>query len=196
MIAEDGLCIVVCTKPDYPVRVIFPSALGGGARSGQGLLGALAGVASEALGAEVFTTGAGSGGTVRKVQLAPRIAQQLERVCADFEDVGSHDKVARVQSEVDDVRNVMQGNIESMLANQELLTSLQGKTDSIAGQSKGFYRTARSTRYDQQCREMRYKLLMGGAVLLVVLFLFRGWIFGGDDDPPAAPASPSPPSPA
>ena len=38
------------------------------------------------------------------------------------------------------------------------LTSLQGKTDAIAGQSKGFYREARTTRQSAQCEEMRMKL--------------------------------------
>jgi len=186
---SDGLCIIACTKQDYPTRVVFSSP----AAPSKGLLAELATVASEHLGAEIFTTGAGMGGTVRKVQLAPKMAQMLERACADFEDPGSHDKIARVQRDVDDVRGVMQNNIDGLLANQEQLTSLQGKTDDIANASRGFYREARTTRRTMQCQEMRVKLIVGAVCLAVLLFLFRGWIWGDDEDTTVLP--PSPPSP-
>ena len=185
----DGLCVVACTKQDYPTRVVFSPA--------KGLLAELGAVAADELGAEIFTTGAGMGGTVRKVQLAPRMAQLLERACASFEDPGAHDKISRVQREVDDARGIMEGNINGLLANQEQLTSLQGKTDDIANASRGFYRGARTTRRTMQCQEMRTKLIIGGVGLAIFLFVFRGWIWGGGaEDAFAPPASPSPPPPS
>ena len=76
----------------------------------------------------------------------------------------------------------MQGTIENMLSNQEQLTSLRGKTDAIAGQSKGFYRDAKTNRQKAQCEDMQCKLLLGGAAVLLFFFLFGGWIFGGDEE--------------
>mmetsp|Transcript_22692 Transcript_22692/g.57777 ORF Transcript_22692/g.57777 Transcript_22692/m.57777 type:complete len:277 (-) Transcript_22692:679-1509(-) len=181
---SDGLCIIACTKQDYTTRVVFPST------GKAGMLGELAALAADELGSEVFTTGSGMGGTVRKVQLAPRMTQKLERVCSEFEDPGGHDKIARVQREVDDVRGVMQDNIQGLLANQDQLTSLQGKTDDIANASRGFYREARTTRRTIQCEDAKIKLIIGAVGLILFLFLFRGWIWGGDDE-----SAPSPPPP-
>jgi hypothetical protein len=98
---------------------------------------------------------------------------------------------------VDDARGIMEGNINGLLANQEQLTSLQGKTDDIANASRGFYRGARTTRRTMQCQEMRTKLIIGGVGLAIFLFVFRGWIWGGGaEDAFAPPASPSPPPPS
>ena len=72
----------------------------------------------------------------------------------------------RARAQVDEARSLMHGTIDNLLSNQEQLTSLQGKTDAIAGQSKGFYRDARTSRRQAQCEEMRMKLglaLCGGA---------------------------------
>ena len=90
----------------------------------------------------------------------------------------------------------MHGTIDTMLSNQEQLTSLQGKTDAIAGQSKGFYRDARTTRRNAQCEEMRMKLGLAVCGVIVFLFFFGGWIFGGDDedDHPRWHVPPSPPA--
>lgn len=89
----------------------------------------------------------------------------------------------------------MHGTINTMLSNQEQLTSLHGKTDAIASQSKGFYRDARTTRRNAQCEEMRMKLGLGLCAVLLFFFFFGGWIWGGDDDDDL-PLLPSPPPPA
>jgi len=179
LVSDDSLAILAITKPEYPTRAIFPGPTSAG---GTTLLGALSRLTSTELGAQVFSTGAGMGGTVRRVQLAPKVVQQLERVCADFEDIGAHDKVARVQADVDDVRGVMQDNISRMIDNQEQLTSLQGKTDDIANASRGFFQESRSHRRALQCENFKMRLLAGGVITIIILFLFRGWIFGGGSD--------------
>ena len=189
LMSADGLVIVGCTRPDYPVRVVYPSSALG---SDKGFLAQVSEVASELLGSEVFATGAGSGGIVRKVSLAPRVAQALERVCAEFEDAGAHDKVARVQSEVDGVRGIMQDNIDSMLANQELLTSLQGKTDAIAGASRNFYRDAKTARRSAECEENKWRYLGISAVAILVLLWLRSFLNADEGNTP--PTSPSPPA--
>ena len=117
-------------------------------------------------------------GGVRRVPLASKVATALERACADFEDPSCHDSVSRVQAQVDDVRGVMQGNIDSLLANADQLSNLQSKTDAIAGASKGFYREARGNRRQAQWQEYKLKFMIfgGGAALLFIVF--GGTIFG------------------
>mmetsp|Transcript_42560 Transcript_42560/g.85405 ORF Transcript_42560/g.85405 Transcript_42560/m.85405 type:complete len:281 (-) Transcript_42560:310-1152(-) len=188
VMSVDGLCIVACTRTDYPQRVAFPSST----QTSPSLIGELSRVASAELGVEVFSTGAGMGGTVRKVQLAPKVVQSLERVCADFENPGAHDTVSRVQAEVDSVHGIMQSNIEQMLTNQEQLTSLQGKTSNIANVSKGFYRDARSARRSIQCSEYKMRIIAAAIIGILILFLFRGFIFGGSDDDDVSPPPPAP----
>ena len=92
----------------------------------------------------------------------------------------------------------MSGTVDTMLNNQEQLTNLRGKTDAIAGASKGFFREARSTRRQAQCEEFRTKLIFAAVGTAIFLWLFGGWIFGGGGDHAMKlhiPPSPPPPSP-
>ena len=101
-----------------------------------------------------------------------------------------------MRAQVDEARDVMSGTIDSLLQNQEQLTSLHSKTDDIVGQSRGFYRDARTTRRQAQCEEYRMKLLIACGVILVLWFFFGGWFGGGDDDDELrlhVPPSPPPP---
>ena len=191
LVIESGLIIMACTEPTYPTRVIFPSSNGGG------LLARVAAVADDMLGVDAFVaSGRGAPGSVHRVQLGERVAAAFERACAEYEDKGAHDSIARVQGEVDEARSLMHGTLESMLQNQEQLTSLQGKTDAIAGASKGFYRDARGARRQMQCEDYRNRLIMIGAGVALFLWLVGGWIFGGDEPEMKLHIPPSPPPPS
>lgn len=94
-LSPGGLIVLVCTQPDYPTRTIFPSPAGGG------LLARVGGVADDMLGTDAFVAGGrGAPGSVRRVNLGEGVTAALERACADYEDRGAHDSVARVQGEV------------------------------------------------------------------------------------------------
>lgn len=200
--SAEGLLLIACTQQDYPTRAVFPSS--DLARSS--MLTQLGELADDLLGVEALVAaGRGAPGTVKRVPATERVTSAFERLCADFEDKGAHDSVARVQAEVDDARGVMEGTLQSMLANQEQLTALQGKTDEIAGASKGFYTEARRTRRQLQCEEYRNKLIMYACGAFILWFLFGGWFAGGgggEDDHGAGtghyklhiPPSPPPPS--
>lgn len=197
-VTESGLVALACTRQDYPTRIVFPSKRSADLAAPSSLLGRLSDVANEDLGSDSFVAaGRGTPGNVRRIQLSERVSATLERVCADYEDKGAHDSVARVQAQVDDARDVMQGNLSKLLGNHEQLTALQSKTDNIASDSKGFYRDSRTTRRAMQCAEYRNRLLAVVAVTLLILVLGHGWIFG-DDQPQHyrlhIPPSPPPPS--
>ena len=195
-VTESGLIVMACTRQDYPTRVVFPRRTAD-LSAPSGLLGRLSDVANEDIGTESFVAaGRGAPGTIRRIQLAERVSGILERVCADFEDKGAHDPVARVQAEVDEARNVMQGNISAMLANQEQLTALQSKTDDIAHDSRDFYRDARTSRRQMQCAEYRNRLIAIVAGTVLLLWIFGGWIFGTDEHHMRLHIPPSPPPPS
>lgn len=185
MVSDAGLIVLACTEADYPTRIVF----------GNGLLSRVASVADGMLGVDAFVAaGRGAPGSVRRVNLGDRATAELERVCADFEDKGGHDSLVRVQNQVDEVQGLMHGTLDTMLQNQEQLTSLRGKTEAIAGASKGFYREARTTRQSLECDEVRMKLVLAGVGVLFFLWLFRGWIFGGDEEEEGLLPPPSPPA--
>lgn len=196
MVSAGGLIILGITRQDYPTRIVFPSSTS--SLSGGGLLTRLAEVGDETLGSDgLLAGGRGAPGTVRKVQLTDRLSAALERACADFEDKGAHDSVARVQGEVDEAREVMHGALDAMLHNSDQLTALQGKSDAIAGKAKGFYGDARATRRQLQCEEFRNKCVCIAAGAFIFVFLFGGWIFGSDEEAHYRlhiPPSPPPPS--
>ena len=130
----------------------------------------------------------------RRQPPAPQQRERAPRVVArDAEGVLG---LVRVEAEVDEARNVMQGNISAMLANSEQLTALQSKTDDIAHDSRDFYRDARTSRRQMQCAEYRNRLVAIVVGMVLFLFFFGGWIFGTDEHHlrPHIPPSPPPPS--
>jgi len=172
-IGDKQLLFLVVTRADYPARVVF----GGGdiETAGKGLLTQLASETFDLVGVSLNQTLGGSG--INVVQLPSRATQAMERVCSDFEAPASYDSVAGVQSQVDEVRGLMQTNLQSMLRNADQLSSLQEKADSTSAQAGSFARQAKHTRRTLQCEDAKMRLVLyGGGAAAGLLLLW--WIFG------------------
>ena len=76
----------------------------------------------------------------------------------------------------------MRDNIDAVLINTDRLQDLSTKADNLAGQSKGFYGNARANRRKMQWEDLKMKLILGGVVGTVFLWMTWGWWFGGDDE--------------
>ena len=55
------------------------------------------------------------------------------------------DRISKIQSDLDDTKQVMQKSIEGILNRGEKLEDLVSKSDDLTNQSKMFYRQARKT---------------------------------------------------
>lgn len=77
------------------------------------------------------------------------------------------DKLASVSVQVDQVKGMMQENINTVLSNKENLSHLVHDTQNMAQEASQFQRTAQTTHNNMWWKNM--KVLVGIVVLLVVL---------------------------
>eukprot|EP00908_Phaeocystis_cordata_P000876 Transcript_10956.p1 GENE.Transcript_10956~~Transcript_10956.p1 ORF type:complete len:166 (-),score=69.27 Transcript_10956:208-705(-) len=75
----------------------------------------------------------------------------------------SNSKVKEVQQQVDDVKAVMQENVEVMLANIDKTEVLENKSAELANQAKTFHKSARDTRRMMCKQNMKMNLIIAGA---------------------------------
>lgn len=81
------------------------------------------------------------------------------------------DPLRQAQSDLNNVKDIMVQNIDSILQRGERLDLLVDKTDTLAGQAYAFRRGARSVRRQQWWKNMRI-MALSGVVGLLLLYLF------------------------
>ena len=169
---------VACVQRSYPRRVVFGEAFGdqeaGSSRAG--LLKTLSNESFDLVGLTLAPRQGSASGLV-VVELPSRVTQALERVCSSYDDVGSRDSIHGLQEQVDEVHGIMQNNVDQMLDTMDGMERLGVKVEGMAGASKAFRGQARSNRRHMQWEELKWKLLIGGGILAVVLVLFGPWLF-------------------
>ena len=102
------------------------------------------------------------------------------------------DKVAAVQKQVDEVKNVMIENIEKVLDRGEKIELLVDKTQSLRNSADTFHRQGKQLRRQMWMNNLKMKLL----VLFVVAFLgFVIFLMVRARAPPSVPAAAGAPPP-
>ena len=102
------------------------------------------------------------------------------------------DKVAAVQKQVDEVKNVMIENIEKVLDRGEKIELLVDKTQSLRNSADTFHRQGKQLRRQMWMNNLKMKLL----VLFVVAFLgFVIFLMVRARGPPSVPAAAGAPPP-
>ena len=188
-VLPDGVVLLVCTKQEYPRRLIFPPVdadLEGGRRE---LLPSLAREVQAGLGPSVLRPTPGT--ALRPEKLPASVSQGVENVCAEFDDPArAGDKVAQVQQQVNAVKEQMQDNVNAMLQNADQLSLLQSSAEKAADSSKAFKATATEAKNEFRCQHHKMNFIIFGAlaVALVAVLFFTGILGGGG-------AAPSPPPP-
>jgi hypothetical protein len=81
------------------------------------------------------------------------------------------DALQEVQSEINQVKDIMVKNVEQILSRGERIELLVDKTDTLAGQAWAFKRGARSVRRQQFWRNQRI-LMLTIFVVVFILYIF------------------------
>ncbi|WRT66331.1 uncharacterized protein IL334_003286 [Kwoniella shivajii] len=81
------------------------------------------------------------------------------------------DPLRQAQSDLNNVKDIMVQNIDSILQRGERLDLLVDKTDTLAGQAYAFRRGARNVRRQQWWKNARITALTG-VVLILILYIF------------------------
>ena len=102
----------------------------------------------------------------------------LEERMGHYNGGGAADRIDEVKSQIDDVRDVMVQNIEKVLERGEKIELLVDRTDRLNQQAYRFEASSRSLRRAVEWRRLRCRL-MGGAAVLVLVWMFAAGACGG-----------------
>merc|ERR1719217_840588 len=81
-------------------------------------------------------------------------------------------KVAMVQKQVSEVKNVMMDNIEKVLDRGEKIELLVDKTENLRTQADAFQRTGRRLRSKMWWQNLKMKLIVALILLTVIFVIF------------------------
>lgn len=111
------------------------------------------------------------------------------------------DKIGRIKEQIDNVKQVMLENIDTVLERGERIESLCDRTEALAEEAEGFHRNSRTLKRKMQMRNI--KLAIGIFLLVCILAFIISWIACGikfekckSDDSPAPTPAPFAPVPA
>jgi len=82
---------------------------------------------------------------------------------------GIHEKVERVQSQVDEVVGIMHSNIGKVLERGEKIEELDLKTVELQSQAKIFKKGAKRVRKQMWCRNLKLNMIIGGICFLILI---------------------------
>ncbi|CAN7992973.1 unnamed protein product [Ixodes hexagonus] len=81
-------------------------------------------------------------------------------------------KLRRVQFQVDEVSNIMKGNIDKIIERGDRLEDLEDKSDALATNADQFRSTAKKMASRMWWRNIRVKIVLVLVVLVILLIIF------------------------
>lgn len=106
--------------------------------------------------------------TARHSSLSRPAKDLLRRLCEKYNSVQNVDKVAAVTLQVDEVKGVMQNNIQSVLRNQENIETLLDQTDTMKNEATGFQRSANRAKGKMWWKNVKLQIVI---VILVIILI-------------------------
>ena len=103
------------------------------------------------------------------------------------------DKISRIQSQVEDVKGVMQNNISKVLERGEKLEVLVDRTQNLAQSAQQFHKRAKKVKCAMRWQNIKLYLIFGMIALIIGLILY--FSFKGDDSGKSGSATTTTPAP-
>lgn len=110
-------------------------------------------------------------------------------LCDKYNTIENVDKVASVSMQVEEVKGVMQNNIQSVLRNQENIETLLDQTDTMKNQATDFQRTANRAKDKMWWKNVKMQMIIVVLVILIVIALIVYFTVRGNKKTPAAESS-------
>ncbi|KAJ8906108.1 hypothetical protein NDN08_002607 [Rhodosorus marinus] len=95
----------------------------------------------------------------------------LKDLCSEYNVIENVDKITGVQTQVDDVKNVMQSNISNVLQNQENLNVLLDKSDAMRNEANAFSRNAGSAKKKFWWQNVKLMIIIGVLVAVLIAII-------------------------
>lgn len=103
--------------------------------------------------------------------LSRKTEPMLSKLVKEYIDPTKKDKLAELNSKVEDVTSIMQGNLQGMLENRDHLVEVERTTQKLHEQAKLFDKQARTIKRQEQWKNLKLTLLIGGIILIVIIIL-------------------------
>lgn len=147
---------IIITDPSYPQRAAFK------------YLAELKFLFAEAHG-EALQKAAADGMTQKAKAL-------LAELCGKYDDVAAVEATVRVKREVDEVKEILHGTVNDMLATRENLEVLEDKADDLLNMGEQFHRQGRHHNRNMRWRNRKMCLLGCGTVVFLLLILLAPFL--------------------
>lgn len=99
------------------------------------------------------------------------LAAEMKKINQKIKDGSNGDKITRLRDEVDQVRDIMVSNIDSLVERGEKLDLLVDKTENLSSQSVTFKQTSRNLSRKMWWQNARWTIFFGFVVLLVIYLI-------------------------
>jgi vesicle-associated membrane protein 7 len=128
-----------------------------------------------------------------------RFSTQLASSAKTFNDNPEADKIGKIKEQIDNVKQIMLENLDSIIERGERIDNICDKTEMLKEEAKGFQNNARRLKQKMMCRNIKIAIALFAvlAVLgLVISFLVCGINFSKCKTASPAPAqTQAPPTP-
>lgn len=109
--------------------------------------------------------------TARHSSLTRSCREMFRTICEKFNTIENVDKVASVSMQVDEVKGVMQNNIQSVLRNQENIETLLDQTDTMKNEATGFQRSAHRAKDKMWWKNVKLQIVIVIIVLAIIAII-------------------------
>uniref|UniRef100_A0A7S0SW64 V-SNARE coiled-coil homology domain-containing protein n=1 Tax=Chromulina nebulosa TaxID=96789 RepID=A0A7S0SW64_9STRA len=152
LIADDsGLIYIMIVKSDYPIRTSH-ACLEELQRS--------------------FSSNAGDRAlTAKDKQLNSQYHSLLQKFCEKYDNLSKVDSLAAVSKKVDQVKLVMQENVDLALQNCVKLESIERSAEELQQQAGVFKKNANELRKKMWWKNIKMKLIIGGVILVIIAII-------------------------
>ncbi|KAG1331700.1 vesicle-associated membrane protein [Cocos nucifera] len=102
-------------------------------------------------------------------EFGPRLKEHMQYCINHPEEMG---KLSKLKTQITEVKGIMMDNIERVLDRGEKIELLVDKTESLQFQADSFQRQGRQLRRKMWLQSLRFKLMVAGAVMALILLVW------------------------
>lgn len=152
LVAGEVDVLAVITAPNYPRRSAFQ------------FLAEFRSKVSEAIPVEGIT------GATKEGEYGKQAAW-LKELCIKYEDLASVDKISAVNNQVEEVKAIMEGNVNKMLDNAESINVVEDKSEQLRAGAEQFYKRSEQVKRIMWWRMCKLKLIFGLLVACILGYI-------------------------
>ncbi|XP_043693126.1 vesicle-associated membrane protein 727 isoform X2 [Telopea speciosissima] len=102
-------------------------------------------------------------------EFGPRLKEHMQYCMSHPEEIS---KLSKLKAQITEVKGVMMDNIEKVLDRGEKIELLVDKTENLQFQADSFQRQGRQLRRKMWLQNLRFKLMVGGAIIALIIILW------------------------